>query len=257
MNVLKSYFVFGGKRSLDFGLVIDTPQIAQKPKPRTTRIAIPGSKRDFTYVEEGFDNIEVSYQTWCLEKEKDLILSRAGEVAQWLMGDEYLVLSDTYDPDHFRLGFCCESLDPEIIARTGSQQRIVFSCDPFSYSWAGHEKIEISAQEGDITGTRQIRLINTGWKSYPQIYIRGNGKIVLQVYYGNIKAWEGSFTFAGSLLIDADSMETYVNGNSANHLKVGDGYPALESGECTVKILRENTSDEIESASIKPRWRVL
>ncbi len=256
MNVLKSYFVYGGGSSLDFGLRIESPQIAKKPKPRITKVTIPGSNRDFFYREEGFDNVEIAYQTWCIEKERDFVLSRVGEISQWLTSDDYLMLSDTYDPEHFRLARCCEPLDPEIVMRSAAKQDIVFSCDPFRYPWEGQEFLKIAAQEGDLSKTRKIELYNTGWKSLPLITISGSGKILIKVYSGSKKMWEGEFMLTGGMEIDSDAMETRLNGAPANHLKTAEGYPELERGKVKVEIAPESGT-VVNSAMIKPRWRTL
>lgn len=256
MNVLKSYFVFGGVSSLDFGLRVEEPRIAKKPKRRVTKVTIPGSSRDFFYQEEGFDNVEIAYKTWCLEEERDLVLSRVGEISRWLTGEKYLVLSDTYDPEHFRLAQCCEPLDPEILLRRAAKQDIVFSCDPFRYLWEGQEKLKIAAQEGDITGTRKLELFNTGWKTCPLIQVNGSGTVTVTVYSEETKTWEGVFSLSGSLEIDSDAMETRLNGSQANHLKTAAGYPTLESGWCRVEISRES-GGAVSSAFLTPRWRTL
>lgn len=253
---MKNCFVFGGKSSLDFGLRVEKPQIAKKPKPRVTKVTVPGSSRDFFYQEEGFDNVEIAYQTWCLEKERDLVLSRVGEISQWLAGEEYLILSDTYDPEHFRLARCCEPLDPEILLRRAAKQNIIFSCDPYRYLWEGRERLKISVPEGEVSGIRKLELFNTGWQTRPLIQVSGSGDITISVYSRDCKAWEGTFSISGDLEVDSDVMETQLNGSPANHLKTAAGYPVLESGRCRVEISGESTAT-VSSAFLTPRWRTL
>ncbi len=249
------HFVFGGISSMNFGLRIEKPRIAKKPKPRITKVTVPGGNKDFIYREEGFDNVDVTYQTWCLERERELVLSRLGEISQWLSGGEYLTLSDSYDPDYFRLGYCREPLDPDILLRCAAKQDIVFSCDPFRYFWDGENMVPFYYQTN--TGFSR-EFVNTGWPSMPLLEVVGTGKFTVKVETerGNKKeSWKADFEISGTMLVDSYEMETTENGNPANHKKTGAGYPTLGTGNVSVNV--KSTQGVLQTVSIKPRWRTI
>lgn len=254
MNIPFSYFKFAGKSSLDFGLMIEHPTITKKPSRKVNRLTIPGKGREFIEDEGTYENAEVSYQTWCADKrDRDLIISRIGEIYEWLSGADYQILSDTYDPDHFRLGWCCEALDPEIIARTHAKQDITFSCDPYRYSWAGTER---------QTWEDSAFYINDGAPSLPYIKIIGHGNIELSVTTtsptGNADAWSAVFDVDQFIELDSFEMDTTKNGVNQNFRKTGSGYPVFGTGEVKVKLTPQASNYGYDlGMEIIPRWRKL
>jgi len=253
MNVLNSYFKFAGKSSLDFGLTIESPVIAKKPSRKVNRLTIPGKGREFIEDEGTYENVEVSYQTWCADKRgRDLVISRIGEIYDWLSAAGYQVLSDTYDPDYFRLGWCCEALDPEIILRSHARQDITFSCDPYRYSWAGAER--------QVWGDSAF-YINDGAPSLPCIKIYGQGNIELSVATtspsGNADTWSAVFDVDQYIELDSFEMDTTKDGVNQNFRKTGTGYPVFGTGEVKVKLTPQGTYDSRLDMEIIPRWRKL
>ena len=237
MNVPKSFLKF-------------EPRITRKPAPVVTRVCIPGRGRDFLYDEGTFENVEVSYQTWCKDsRDRDLVLSKLGGIARWLSGGRYRVLSDSYDPDYFRLAWCCEPIDPEVTARTHARQDLVFSCDPYRYSWAGNELTRY--------GTEAV-FSNESWPSLPYIKVYGNGSVTLNVKnaspQGEESTWSAQLNVDGYIELDSFTKDTTKDGVNQNAGKTGEGYPVFETGLVTVSAVSSLSGVWME---IQPRWRTL
>lgn len=251
MKVPQSYLKFGGVSSLDFGLSIEEPKITRKPVPVVTRITVPGRGRDFLYSEGTFENVEISYQTWCAdERDKDLILSKLGDLARWLAPGPYQVLSDTYDPDYFRLAVCLDPIDPELTARTHARQDLTFSCDPYRYSFAGNELQRFGAA---------ANFLNTGWPTLPYLKIYGNGTITLTVRniapQGKETMWSAALDIDGFLELDSFEKDTTKNGLNQNARKTGEGYPVFGTGQIAVTVT--DNGGYCSGLEIRPRWRTL
>lgn len=252
MRVLKSYFTFGGKSSLDFGLTIEQPEIAKKPARRVTRLTLPGASRERIIDDGGFDNVEIAYQTWCADKrDNDLVLAKLGEIYEWLSGADYQILTDTYDPDYYRLAWCSSPPEPEIIARTHARQNIIFSCDPYRYSWAGAE-----LQHWE---QKRVALTNSGAPSLPYIKITANGTVTLMVTTtddtGAEDVWSAQLTVSDYIELDSQKMDTFKGTTNCNARKVGEGYPTFGTGQVVIDVAV--SSGTFTAIDIIPRWRRL
>lgn len=250
-------FIFNGRSSRDFGLTVEKAGVAAKPNPRITKVTVPGSSRDFYYLEEGYDNINISYRVWCMEPEKDMVLDRLGEIMRWLGTDTYVVLSDTYDPEHFRLARCVSGLDPELLLRRAARQEITFSCDPYRYLWAGEETVEAEILAGQEP---TVSLHNpTGIPALPEIRIQTTGSATYKLLIiGDTETPMWTLTSSGpETTLDSDRQQTFQNGLNANNNKSGEGYPVLMAGESNIYATTEGATAKVSKITVKPRWREL
>lgn len=237
-------FLFGGKGSDDFFLTIEKGNTMKRPERLFTAYQVPGRSREVV-VERGYSNVEISYLTWVLEKNRDGALGRLEELTPWLDGVEYRKLTDTYDPDFFRLGYCSKPLEPEVLLKRAAKQEIVFSCDPYRYLWEG-EKEENFLWEKVF--------FNRWMESLPIVTIEAAGRVKLSFIHEK-KSWSALLDVTSKLTLDSFLMETKEAGEAADDQKTGPGYPSLLPGETTVKL--ELISGHAYSAEIKPRWRTL
>lgn len=239
---------------MDFGLTIEKPQIARKPARRVTRYTVPGRSRDVLCDEGAYDNVEISYQVWCADQRgRDMVLAKEGEISRWLSGGDYEILSDTYDPDYFRMAWCCEPIDPEIILRTHARQELVFSCDPYRYSWAGEElnRWEPAQNAPNIVA----EYFNDGCASLPYIKLEGMGSIELRVENGDALWW--AFLYVDDFIeLDSFTMNTTKAGENRNSKKDGYGYPVFDTGRIVVTAIPQKGA-YLTGMEIKPRWRRL
>lgn len=245
MEVLHSYLRFDGKDSRDFGLSIEQPEITKKPKRKVNRISVPGRSGDYLDDEGAYENAELSYRVWCRKEERDRVLLSVDEIAKWLSPAGYCVLSDSYDPDYFRRAVCLEPIDAEIVARRFARQELVFTCDPYKYSWAGNQVLRFRGTTAKIHNLE-------GYEALPVIRVYGTGSIKLTV---NGQSWTLA-NVATRIDLDSAAMRTTdgLTGNAADSKKTGSGYPVLVPGENTVTIsgISGGIADQI---GIIPRWR--
>lgn len=247
MEVLKSYFVFDGQSSIDFGLTIEQPTISKKAKRIINRITVPGGSGDYLDDTGTWDNVEISYRVWCADKRAvDRVQSRVDAIASWLDQGGYRVLSDSYDPDYFRLACCLDPLDPEISSRRYARQDITFTCQPFKYSWAGQTPL-------DFYINQNFTLINREKiEALPWVCIYGTGSATITL---NGKSWTIS-NISGNVIMDSDAKSVVTEaGDPADSRKTGDGYPVLVPGENVLTVT--GSGGYVDRVKIIPRWRRL
>lgn len=242
MDAARSYLVFDGVSSLDFGLTIEEPRLTQKPRRKVTRISVPGRSGDYLADEGGYENAEVSYRVWCRREERDRVLESVDEITRWLSAADYRPLYDNYDPDYFRRAVCLEPLDAEIIARRFARQELVFSCDPYKYSRAGNQMLRFRSTTAKLYNKE-------GYDALPLIRVYGAGTLTLTV---NGQSWTLT-NVTTSINLDSLTLRTTdgITGAAADHKKSGSGYPVLVPGENVITI-GGDTPDQI---GILPRWR--
>ena len=241
----RSYFKFNGVSSLDFGLGIEEKKITKRARKRLSIISVPGRSQDYVYGDGTWENMEVTYRVWCVSKEKDEIFQRVDEIIRWLSPEKYCVLADNYDPEYFRYGVCTGPVDPELLLRRAALQELVFTCDPYKYSWAGNQVLRFRGTTAKIHNLE-------GYEALPVIRVYGAGSIKLTV---NGQSWTLA-NVATRIDLDSAAMRTTdgLTGNAADSKKTGSGYPVLVPGENTVTIsgISGGIADQI---GIIPRWR--
>lgn len=97
---MDNFFMFAGRRSTEFGLVVERFPSQPKPARKVELISIPGRNGMLRVDQGAYENVTVSYE--CYFKGGP---NQASTISGWLYasGGGYAVLRDTYHPDVFRM----------------------------------------------------------------------------------------------------------------------------------------------------------
>lgn len=163
---MSSGFTFGNHSTWDFSMHIEKyPSIGGAKRKRTT-ISVPGRNGDLHYTENAFENYQQPYQ--CYFHGDHPAPALAHKIQSWLLGSgEYLRLTDTYDPTHYRMATYIGPLDIENHLNKYGRCVVNFDCAPQSFLYSGDYPTEFAA-----TG-----IINnpTAFTALPVITIYGGG----------------------------------------------------------------------------------
>lgn len=166
-------FKYKGISSADMGIIItQSPNIGSAERDEEY-ISVPGKSGDVINDNGRFKNITVSYDVNLLSDERPLDLM-ARKIKAWLQGETgYFKLTDTYDPNYYRMAAYSGSIDIEDKMRKIGITTLNFNCKPFKYRIDGENDIEI---------TKATTLYNPEeWESLPYIKIIGTGAVTLHI----------------------------------------------------------------------------
>lgn len=231
-------FSFGGLRSYDdLGLIITEPPVFPIPERDREFISVPGRSGDIIDDNGRYKNITGSYKV-ALLREEFTMEAMLNKIRAWLTADTgYLRLSDTYDPDYYRLAVVRGSVSFEEKMRQIGKATIKFNCKPYRYRIDGDDTISLSGH-GTIYNPE-------AFSSTPYIKIVGNGNIALQInnatyHFSNVQ---------GYIEIDGDIMAAYKGTILQNEKISFVEFPTLAPG-----INNIISSGAVTEIQIKPRW---
>ena len=232
--------LFNGISSEDFGVQIAKPPIYQIPERDITSTLIPGRSGGAIVRVGGFKDVTREYEA-SFPAYSDFS-ERTAAIARWLFSSSgYAKLSDTYDPDVYRLAYCQSSIDVESLYQEAGRFTISFNCKPQRYLNQGSEPII-------VTDNREVSLLNpTGMEAAPTIEIRGNGFVKL---FFNDQTVSISNLTSEVLTIDCENEIAYVGSSLANdRIITPNGYPTLPAGVTKIKWI-----GDVTEFRIIPRW---
>lgn len=166
-------FKYKGISSADMGIIITQSPNIESAERDEEYISVPGKSGDVINDNGRFKNITVSYEAALLSDDRPLDLM-ARKIKAWLQGETgYFKLTDTYDPNYFRMAAYSGSIDIEDKIRKIGITTLNFNCKPFKYRIDGENDIEI---------TKATTLYNPEeWESLPYIKIVGSGAVTLHI----------------------------------------------------------------------------
>lgn len=234
-------FSFNGKRSFDdMGLIITEAPVSSAPERDMDFISIPGRSGDIISDNERYKNITVSYKVTAIAEDFNIELMLR-KLKAWIAGSVgYYKLSDTYDPNYYRLAAVGGAIEFEQKMRAIGAGTLKFNCKPFKYSIDGQRFISIAAA---------ATLYNReDWESTPYIKIVGSGDVTLMIN-------NASFVFTGIneyIEVDGEIMAAY-KGTTLQNSKISfSKFPKLAPGPNNISFT--GTVTEIQ---IAPRWCAL
>lgn len=234
-------FIFHGRSSTEFGLVIERGEFASSPSPKVSQIYIPGRNGALLQSEEYYENRTVKYEVFVKVKEGDSLPNHLRKIKGWLLSDTgYHYLEDSKDPDFLFKAAYISGVDFTIYQNRIARSSLTFTAKPFQYLRSGLHRRAI------VNG---VKLKNpTEFTALPYFKIYGQGDITLTVNHQ-------SFVFRGVneyIEMDSEIMNVFKDTLNANQQKEGDGFPTLKVGENGIL-----WSGNITKVEIEPRWRTL
>ena len=229
------HFTFNGKSSEDFNLIISEKNIYSAPARDISYQSVPGRNGDVIIDNNRFENISISYTVGC----KD-IKSNIKGIKEWLCKSGYFKLTDSFEPEYFRLASFSSALDVTEVIKNVGNAKVSFNCKPFMY-----------LTEGEETKSFTSSFVITNPESYdaePYMKISGSGDVTL---YINSKAYKIN-NISSYIEIDSELMAAY-KGNVLCNNQIGFAeFPILSSGENSI-----SWTGTVSKIEIKPRWKTL
>lgn len=167
---------FDGDNSLDHGVYITGEAIYNAPVRDTENIEIPGRNGDFILDKGRWKNIDVTYKVGLFGSDQDNFASKIRDYRNILASRlGYKRITDTYNPEEYRLGKLKDGLDVDAKAqKKAGEFDIVFDCKPQRYLVSGEEEISVSSG--------QIITNPTPYDASPLLKARGYGVIQFNGY---------------------------------------------------------------------------
>lgn len=228
-------FTFNGQSSDDYGLFISKKDIYSAPARDQNFVSVPGRNGDVLIDNNRYENVNVSYTVGCKN-----VVDKATAIKLWLCKPGYFQLTDTYQPDYFRMAAFASNLNIDEVLENVGQAKIVFNCKPFRYSNTGQSKRTFTSA-GTIANPE-------GFSSQPYIKITGSGNITL--YIGSKSYYITSVS--SYIELDSELMSAYKGATLCNSQIGFTEFPELAPGSNSI-----SWSGSVTKVEIIPRWRTL
>lgn len=240
-------FTFDGRNSLDSGVYITGQAVFNAPERVVEMVTVPGRNGAIAIDQGRFENIEVTYPAGCFaESQQDFaekIASLRNELASRYT---YKRLTDTYNPDEFRLGLYRSGLEASAVRyNTAGEFDIVFDCKPQRWLVSGETEVAFTGA-GSISNP-------TLFEAKPMLKVTGAGVLTIGSYTLSIAA--GSSPSTQEIYIDCETQEAWeivgAGKLSRNDYiqNAGEEFPVLSAGANTVTL-----GSGITRVVITPRW---
>lgn len=168
--------IFGSVSALDYGIFIRGSGVYDAPARAVELIDIPGRNGSLTIDKGHYENITIEYPcftyadgqvAFCqkLNAFKNAILSQTG----------YQKLTDTYQPDEYRMALYASGLEvePTTFNRSGDFT-LKFNCKPQRYLSSGQQPIEVNDDDVVVNPTL--------YESSPLLMVEGYGDVEFNGY---------------------------------------------------------------------------
>ena len=231
------YFTFKNVSSLDECLIIQNKNTFAGASRDLSYTQIPGRSGDLIIDNKRYENVRINYDVCALEGTRT-IPEIAHRIKSWLLSDVgYFELTDTYDPDYFRLASISDGLEMVQEKLYYGTASIEFNCKPYKYLYAG-QTAQTLTSGGTVTNPE-------AFASKPYFKITGSGNITLTVN-GNEYEFRG---VDGYIEIDSESMNAYKGSESRNTKMYTPTFPTLVRGDNVI-----SWTGSVTKVEMIPRW---
>lgn len=231
---MRNYFTLNGQDSRDFGVYISGQGAFSAPSRANQFIQIPGRNGDLIGYEKRLENMEVVYPAFIYSNFK----ANLADFRAFLLSLEgYVELSDTYNPDEFRLAAYVGPFNPEVTSKNDAGQfDISFICKPQRFLKTGKNTVTFTA-DGTITNP-------TRFDARPLLRVYGVGSVGIGGTTINI------FQADEYTDIDSEMMDCFKGSANKNANVTFSGYdfPVLHPGSNGVAL------SGVTKVEITPRW---
>lgn len=239
-------FTFDNENSLDSGVYITGEAVFNAPERVVQMVEVPGRNGAIAIDEGRFTNISVTYPAGCFADNMTDFAEKVAEFRNLLASRfTYKRLTDTYNPDEFRMGLYRSGLEVDAVRyNSAGKFDIEFDCKPQRWLVSGETPQTFTAT-GTITNP-------TLFGAKPLLAVTGAG--ILTVGEQTMTIIARSSTSA-VLYIDCESQEAWEVVSDAKVSRndyvqnAGEQFPILNGGENDVIL-----GSGITRVEITPRW---
>ncbi len=243
MSETLPYFMYKGRRSIDYGLIIKKKSIYKGSQRDVTFVNVPGRDGDLIIDNGRYKNTTITYELAVVNGLTPWSFAELAQILRsWLIPNTgYFKLWDTYDKQHFRYAAFNGDVNIEQELNDLGAVSLDFNCKPHRYAVEGQNVITMESG-GDLYNGEAV-------SSEPYIKIYGSGDITLTV---------NSETFvledvSGSIEIDSELMDVFKGSTLMNGSMMSTSFPVLQPGMNTISW----TGGSVSKIEIVPRWRCL
>lgn len=236
-KLMHNSLTFAGVSSASLGLRIEYVPNSDRPMRKMDAYNVPGRNGDIIRPQNAWENVEQTYTVW-----GNGPIDTGYSIAAWLFGPKgYQELTDTYDPDHYRLAVFSGPFDFENVLMRQGRAEITFNCDPRRFLVTGRTTVAF-ATSGTMTNP-------TAFTAKPQVQVYGaaNGSGMVTVG-GNTMQID---VISNGMIIDGEAQNCSDGTNNFNAYVTGD-WPELAPGENTIAF-----TGDITSVTITPNYWTL
>lgn len=239
-----NYFVYDGRPSTDFGLLISGLSTWDSSEYDRGKSDIPGRNGNLINTLGKYENFDFSYEDAWITKNfhKNFPEFRAFMLAH---ADKYYKLEDTYHPGEYLKASFTGTIEPDYDAYNDAGSfTIKFNCMPQRWLIAGDQVKTYSTSGSIIRNT-------TNFTARPLIRVHGKGTIT----FGDITVTISSSCPYDYVDLDSDIYDAYNGDNNCN--------PYITTTDFEFPVFKPNTDTKItwgsgiSSIDVKPRWWTL
>ena len=124
-------FTFNGHSSEEFGIRIERFPNLNRSERKYKSASVAGRNGNIYQMQNAWEEVVVSYQIFAGELAAGAAVTDFTDIVEWLnSADDYAVLMDTYDPEHYRLAVFVDELEIESQWHTFGKATVRFRCRP-------------------------------------------------------------------------------------------------------------------------------
>ena len=128
-----SSFTFNGHSSDEFGIRIERMPVLNRSARKFLAASVPGHNGNIYQLQDAWEEVVQPYQIFAGDRTGGAVATFT-DIIEWLhSANGYAVLTDTYDPSHYREAVFVDSMDIESEWHTLGRTTINFRCRPEHY----------------------------------------------------------------------------------------------------------------------------
>lgn len=248
-KLMHNWFKYNRQKTTDLGLHIERVPNQDRPERKYDRYSVPGRTGDIFVYQDAYENVDQTYEVWGGDGTTNSATALGYTLSDWLYsknGDGpngYELLTDSYDPDHFRWATFTGPFDLESQLTRRGRATLTFSCDPRRFlSASANEWVEFLYADRPWTITNPTRY--TAKPAFDLVQT-GGGPVTIEC---------GGKTLSISnaiqrMFIDCERMIAEdEHGQNVNYLLSGD-FPVIEPGAQTITV-----TGNLSILGVLPLW---
>ena len=153
-------FTFNGHSSEEFGIRIERFPNLNRSERKYKSASVAGRNGNIYQMQNAWEEVVVSYQIFAGELAAGAAVADFTDIVEWLnSADDYAVLTDTYDPTHYRMAVFVDEMEIESQWHTFGKATVKFRCRPQRYLTTGGNILP-KIDDADVRGIISINTTN-------------------------------------------------------------------------------------------------
>ena len=249
--------------STQYGIVVETPPVREFAARNVSTVTVPGKNGNVIVDTGSYANVSKEYNI-AIGAWRGNYYSLVNNIRLWLNNatgsEQYYRLSDSYEPDVYRMARFDEAGSFNNIHEQGGRITVRFNCKPQRFLKTGDIAINVASSS---TPSASTTIQNDYLPAKPLIVIVGTGDAVLTV--AGVRVNINGLGSSETIQIDSESMQAFhtsAGGNTTNKNNkiqlLDNSFPILETGSNSVSLAaQEGKAFNMTRFRVYPRWWML